>query len=66
MFIVRKAYAEFRNEFSPLQFGILDIAQTRKQPARGVARRHRDMAVRADEWRRALAREKLRAMALKT
>ena len=61
-----KADAEFRNRIAPLQFWIREIAKARKQPAYGIAGRHRDVAVRANRWRRTLAREELRAMTFKT
>src|SRR4051812_4742781 len=60
--VMRKAHAEFRDKFSPLQFWIGNVAETRKQPAGSVARRHRGVAIRANGWRRPLAREELWAM----
>lgn len=60
--IMRKADTEFGHELSALEFWIYNIAQTGKEPARGVSRRHRDMAIRADQRRRPFACKELRAM----
>lgn len=42
------------------------VAQTRKEKAHGIARRYRDVAIRANLWRRSLTCEELLAMAIKT
>src|ERR1051326_112981 len=66
MLVMGKANAEFRNKFSALQFWIRDIAETWKQPTRGVFRSDCDVAVRTNDWRGAFAREELRAMTIQT
>ena len=59
MLVMRKADAEFRDKLAPFPRRIDNVTQTRKQPATGVARTYRNMAVRTNKGRRSLARKEL-------
>ena len=63
---MRKPYAEFGSEVSSFELRISQIAEARKQPTRRVLRSDRDMTIRANDWRRSLARKELRAVAIQT
>lgn len=66
VFVMREADTELGHEIAPLKLWIGYIAETRKQPSRGVARRDCDMAVRTNCRRGTLAGKELLAMTIQT
>ena len=59
---MRKGNAEFGYERSAFELWVVKVPETREKPARRIARRYRDMTIRADRRRRPLAGKKLYAM----
>jgi len=63
---MRKGDAEFGDKISAFKLWVSKVTETGKQPTCRIARRYRDVTVRADRRRRPFARKKLLAMTTQT